>query len=427
MAVAKNPKLTKNWCVTSWIDKGAQTLQHHWATHGPEGTDYIQYIAGQEEICPETGKHHYQWWFQCTRRRRFTAIAKILQSGIHSFRPCDGTEADNEKYCKKSQTGVANTLFSEGHFSVQGKPTTMALIVESLKEGDSFQQLYEDHAEYIIRGHHATAIQHAVPFLAPVPETEQFPLHTWPTTGGWAQATAWFEGNRKTTLLLSGPPGCGKTKWCESLKLNGKATLVAQTVDSLKQLAPKYSVLCLDDWDENLHEMGGARLTQLFDRQVDVYVKCRYEDALIPRSTAVIVCNNDDLAWTREQHPGVQRRTTLVHVEAWDMKAETTSSSDTEIEDFKEGDYSPHSRNQWAELALEGQSIEAYYDAIAQAELQTEGLPQATDEKAQEPDGLDDFVHIPLVRSNARVWRSMSATASHRKRKRQKIIDLSNG
>lgn len=430
--MAPRTKLTKNWCVTSWIHKGAQPLEVHWKTHGPSGTRWIQYLAGQEELCPETGRRHYQWWFQTVKRVRFSAVLKLLPGSIHHLTPCDGTEEDNEKYVKKSETGIEGTVKVFGSFSTQGKPNTMGLIVEQMRDGAKWEELYSEHAEYIMKGHHAAAIQHAEPFLAPVQETEQYPLSSWPTTGGWAKAKAWLEGNRKTTLLLCGPPGCGKTKWCVSLKLNDKATFVAHTLDSLKQLAPKYSVLCLDDWDECLQEMGGAQLTQLFDRQIDVSVKCRFHDATIPRGTAVIVCSNDDLSWTAQKHPGVHRRTTIVHVEAWDMPEDDSAINEHKftdlqcseiLNDMKEGieDHSPHSIRQWEEERDPFQGIEAYYRALAAAEHREDTIA--------EHEARDDEPPPVLRRSNAQIVWSQHSTADAPRNKRKRsaeVIDLSD-
>jgi len=418
-------------------------LEDHWATYGPDGSNFINYIAGQEEICPDTGRTHYQWWFQARKRVRFTQVAKLLPGRIHHITACDGSEEANEKYTKKSETGVEGTLFSAGAFSTQGKPTNMSVIVDLIKKGASYYQLYEQEAEFILRGHHANAITHAIPYLRPPPTTQVFNLNTWPTTGGWDLARKWADGDHKTTLLLWGPPGSGKTKWVHSLMLDGKPTLVIQTRDGLKTLTSKYSTLALDDWDEALSKMGDSELTNLFDRQVDVSLSCRFNDAVIPRNMAVVVVSNMDPDWLLHRHPGIPRRVTLVKVEDWD-KSESLACDEKLAQfdgtppagcaegddDDKHEEYSPHSMAEWRGGARSQEGIEDYYKRLAEAEHREDTIEEAAAREDEIDDTLDDEVPGPLVRADAQVWSSLSSADAPRSRKRKKpatpeIIDLS--
>lgn len=363
-------RLAKNWCVTSRMSEGAPAPQAFWDQFGPEGTGRVAFMAGQFEIS-RNGQHHTQWWLQLTRRERFTTLVTnskkqpkkpLFDSKCDHVEACLGTEEENEKYTKKSDTGVEGSLFSFGSFSVQGKSNSMKEVVEMISEGKGWDDLYDCHAEFIMRGHHASAIRHAITYLRPSAPVDTFEMTSWPKTGGWKEASAWATGDRKTTLLLCGPPGCGKTKWTQSLKLGGKATLVAQTKDDLKLLTGKHSLVCLDDWDEELAALGPAQLTQLFDRQIDVSVKCRYEDAYISRETAMVVCSNADLRWVLDIHPGVPRRTTLVHVEAWDMDsslAETAAEAKRNADEMKHNhpDYEAIDLTDDADMPLRQESI----------------------------------------------------------------------
>ena len=398
MSQSKSPR--KNWCVTSWPLKGAPSIEEFMTEHGPRGTGLIVYAAGQQETTASGGLH-YQWWFQLKTKKRFTALVgtqakHILKSTWCHVEPCRGTEAENEEYVKKSDTGVQGTLYQEGEFTKQGKASEMTEIVEEIKDGADWADLYENHASFIIRGHHSNAIIHAFGYLQPAPQQETFELSSWPQTDGWGQAKAWLEGNRKTTLLLCGPPGCGKTRWAMSLNIDGKPTHLACTLDDLKLLNANHSAVCLDDFDDVLHDMGNSSLTQLFDRQVDVSVKCRFNDARITRNTAMIVCSNHNLEPLLDRHPGLPRRVTLVHVKAWKMPNEEEEAV-VEVKSFDEQE-----ANQVAE-------------------------EEAEDAKNQAHEDLDDEVEEPapvLVRANAQVWTRHSSQTSSRKRKRSANEEL---
>lgn len=461
--------LRKNWCMTSRPDNGAPTPANFWAEHGPDGTGRVVYMAGQTEVS-ENGVRHYQWWLQLGKRERFTTLVTnetgtIFDSKHDHVEPCEGTEEQNEKYTKKTKTSVDGTVFTFGHFSVQGKSDKMDEIVEMIRQGAGWDELYAAHATYITKGHHAAAIRHMMVYIRPSSPADTFDLASWPTTGGWKEAMAWSRGDRLKTLLLCGPPGCGKTKWCQSLKLEGRETLVAQTKDDLKRLVGKHSLICLDDWDEELIELRGALVTQLMDRQIDISVKCRYEDAHISRGTAMVVCSNDDLAWVLNKHPGVPRRVQLVHVEAWDMAASlveaeekkqqaaasrTSSSSaanpevidllsdsepeddnnkhdrrmfgnsdevdeyaseDESEQDVTELQHSPHSRLQFAQNAHSKEDISTYYERLAAEQEEDMVEAEASSLRAN------------LKRSDAQAGWSQHSSADTPARKRQRRND----
>lgn len=324
--MVKQSVARKNWCVTGWKDKGAVSPEQFMDKYGPRGTGEVVYAAGQEEETKQQ-KRHYQWWFQLKKPKRFTALIgkkpkHFLKVGTCHIEPCKGTEEENEEYVKKSETGVAETLYQEGEFQKLGGGTKhMEEIVEMCREGAGWDAIYAEHAEFVMTGHHANSINHAMNYIQPAQVTEKFGMSSWPQDKGWDLATTWAKGDKLTTLILMGPAGCGKTKWAESLFFDDKPTLVCQTKDDLKKLNSKFSAVCLDDWDEELGELGPAQLTQLFDRHRDVSIKCRYNDAQIPKGTPMVVCSNNDLTWLTGKHAGVERRTTFVMVEAWDMAA----------------------------------------------------------------------------------------------------------
>ena len=189
----------KNWCVTGWLDKGAISPKEFMDKHGPRGTGQVVYAAGQQEET-KSQKRHYQWWFQLKTKKRFTALIgnkpkHFLKLGTCHLTPCRGTEEENEEYVKKSESGVEGTLYQEGEFSKVGRPTKhMEEIVELVRSGSGWNEIYEDHAEFVMTGHHSNSISHAMNYIKPPADVETFNFDSWPTDKGWDLAKQWFEG-----------------------------------------------------------------------------------------------------------------------------------------------------------------------------------------------------------------------------------------
>lgn len=73
------------------------------------------YIAYQEEICPKSGRHHYQGYMQITstKVKGYKQMAKCNPSNCW-FRACFGTDVENHAYCTKSDTAVPDTFVQFG-------------------------------------------------------------------------------------------------------------------------------------------------------------------------------------------------------------------------------------------------------------------------------------------------------------------------
>ena len=192
------------------------------------------------------------------------------------------------------------------------------------------------------------------------------------------------------------------------MNFNDKPTLVCQTKDDLKKLNSNYGAVCLDDWDEELAGLGGAQVTQLFDRFRTVSIRCRYTDAVIEKGVPMIVCSNNDMNWVKNIHPGVDRRVTLVRVEAWDMAQRIAEAAERRIAELKEEEHDgkhDDSDNKMEEFQLE---IEA-----------------ALNEDAEDEDFMPPPPSPPqLQRANAETnWTQMSSS-SLGKRKRTEGVQV---
>jgi len=88
----------KHWCFTAW-DTDPRTLFDAQLHH---------YLIVGEEVCPETGREHYQSYVQYIKKVRFTSVKACFGNTIH-VEKSKGTDQDNYDYCIK-----------EGNYSEMG-------------------------------------------------------------------------------------------------------------------------------------------------------------------------------------------------------------------------------------------------------------------------------------------------------------------
>ena len=68
----KMSRLSKNWCLTVYPDKEADP-----GLSFDQNRD--QYLIVGKEVCPDTGRQHYQVFYQSKKKVRLTGIKKIWQ------------------------------------------------------------------------------------------------------------------------------------------------------------------------------------------------------------------------------------------------------------------------------------------------------------------------------------------------------------
>lgn len=91
---------------------------------------FKRYLWG-EEICPKTGKEHYQGFGELKKRMRWSALKKVLPS-FFNFRACIASEEANEEYCIKE----GRTIFKFGY------PKDLKIIEKLLPWQEEIMNIY---------------------------------------------------------------------------------------------------------------------------------------------------------------------------------------------------------------------------------------------------------------------------------------------
>lgn len=122
----------KNWAITSFeLPKILDT------------TD-INYIIGQEEQCPKTGRHHYQIYTQFIKKKYLTGVQKIFGKNGH-YELAKGTPEQNIKYCSKPESRTLNGWKIEKGTPIgQGTRTDLNTIVADLATHRDLRKVLED-------------------------------------------------------------------------------------------------------------------------------------------------------------------------------------------------------------------------------------------------------------------------------------------
>lgn len=90
---------SKRWTWTFFLDQGDWTPQYL-----PDKMDYLIY---EEEICPDTGRHHLQGYIRLKKKTRMATVKKMLHNTCH-LEIARGTEAENIIYCSKDRDKSTN-------------------------------------------------------------------------------------------------------------------------------------------------------------------------------------------------------------------------------------------------------------------------------------------------------------------------------
>lgn len=143
------PLRSRNWCLTAFITPGEEL-------DGPQSfynAERMQYLIIGQEICPTTGRKHWQCYVQLKHPASFASVQGLLNfNSPPHLEVCRGSPAQNIAYCKKEGDW---TDYGEaaGLRVGQGARTDLLSTVRALEEGQSLEVLLTDeaHASVIAR------------------------------------------------------------------------------------------------------------------------------------------------------------------------------------------------------------------------------------------------------------------------------------
>ncbi len=122
-------------------------------------TDYLDKLKSYDctyhiigaEICPTSGKNHYQGYIEFQNKKRGSTILKVFPSGVFSWAKRVGTKYGAMVYCTKE-----NMIFERGDKplkSKKGKRTDMETICEMIRDGATDEQIALQYPGQFIRYH----------------------------------------------------------------------------------------------------------------------------------------------------------------------------------------------------------------------------------------------------------------------------------
>lgn len=114
---------------------------------------YMRYLVYGTEVCPTTGKKHYQGYVYWTHPRRHTAVCKMWKCWT---RPANGTPKQASDYCKKDGTYV-----EKGELPIQGKRSDLDSLAQKILNGEKTAEdvLIEEPMTYHMYGRTINALE----------------------------------------------------------------------------------------------------------------------------------------------------------------------------------------------------------------------------------------------------------------------------
>lgn len=176
---------TKYWCFTSYV--GQDVLPS-------ELTPELSYLTYQREICPETGREHWQGYLELTSRQRLQGAKRVLRDPAAHLEPRKGTATQASEYAQKEDTRKEGTSPVEvGHRSsvTQGQRTDLLAVKALLDKGATEAEIADE--EFSTWAKYYRAIERYKRIQQPV-------------------------RNFKTDLyVLAGETGVGKSRMCSEV------------------------------------------------------------------------------------------------------------------------------------------------------------------------------------------------------------------
>lgn len=171
---------SKYWCFTSF------------RAEKPTFTDDVSYAVYQLERSPTTGREHYQGYVEFTTKKRLHSVQQAIGDEHAHCELRKGSRSQAIAYCKKQESRVQGTEpFEHGDCPVsEENKSQLQQVATRINNGATYAELCAEYPTAVIR------YDRGLKSLITQRDRQQ-PMS--------------YRALR--VLVLSGPPGCGKTKW----------------------------------------------------------------------------------------------------------------------------------------------------------------------------------------------------------------------
>lgn len=260
----------------------------------------------QLEMCPKTGRLHYQGYVVFKRSQRFNWVRNFFerytgQSDIH-VEQCGGTHDQNVAYCTKDESRVDGPWeFGDRQVVGSGRRTDLHDVQALLDQGANLREVATKHFSSWVKYRQAFADYAVMKKTAeskPKYEMDKFNMMPLDLT---------------LPVWLYGPTNCGKTSFAMA---HFKNPLMVQHLEDLKAFDAKlHDGIVFDDM--SFTHVPFQQVLRLFESEYDSTIHCRYMNAVIPKGTKRIFTHNTPDAWVPKdlmegQYEALNRRIKLV-------------------------------------------------------------------------------------------------------------------
>lgn len=116
-----------------------------------------RYAVWQREVCPETGREHFQGYLELAKKQSFALLHDLEGLETAHFEPRRGSQKQAQDYCSKEDTRVEGP-WTYGEAKHQGERTDLAAVKQDIDEGASNKDLWQEHHPTMVRYHKAYAV-----------------------------------------------------------------------------------------------------------------------------------------------------------------------------------------------------------------------------------------------------------------------------
>lgn len=262
-------------------------------------------MIAQKEVCPSTGREHWQVFVQYKNRVRASIVSKVFPSGKWRNAPMakGATVQDNIDYCSKGDSKL-EAHRTWGTLPVhKAKSSKLALAIQAMKDGASKHKIAHDFAEVYV--HHGKKLDHWQQVYNTPIGTAKYTLAEFPD---WEPITDFTN-----TIVLYGKSNIGKSQFARA---HFKAPLVITQIDRLADLDyPRtHDGLIIDDCP--IAKWSRERQMALTGVETDGHIRILYQSKTIPAGCPrVVVSNYDgwDVFGDNRSDGSVTRRSRLYH------------------------------------------------------------------------------------------------------------------